>query len=292
MSQVLTLPAQYDVYIDMSEPNSNFDNSKKLWMGYFCGNMEYRTLLKFDLASIPDDADIISAKLNLFIDYSPASWITANITPYIITGNWNQETVTWENAPPFDTLVGGATVSVKDTGWYVWDVYSIVDAWMKENYSNKGIILINSEKTLFDNKRAVSSRDYSHCHITHHPTLTIEYRVVHTSKDVILEGRRFTESYLTVQTNDNFLCTPGFDTSQKSMYTFFAKNQGNSSAIVVLEISPNNVDYMVDGKEIEVLPGSLRFAVPYVFAKYTRLCYKSGNTGESTSLYIAYQAQV
>lgn len=292
MKHFISEPALSDVYIDRANPNKNFSNSRKLWIGYFCGDMEYRTLLKFGLKKIPAGARIISAKIKLYIDYSPDCHTTLYLTPYMIMDHWSEKTVTWNNAPSVDYGTSGWTEGIKKPGWYQLNVTDIIKAWINEDFPNYGLMLMSRKRHCFDNKRVVGSRDIHHCHSSMHPSLTVEYDCVPSEHDIILTGRRFTERYETVKTTDKYLYTPGYDTSQESQLTFFIKNQGDHPASVALEVSPDNVDFLTDGKEIEVLPGCLKYAVPYIYAKYTRLRYKSANAGQSTHLDIAFQAQV
>lgn len=292
MSQITIQPALADVYIDASNPKKNFRKRKELWIGYFCGDMEYRILIKFNLCSLPENIGIVSAKLKLFISYSPDSFIPASVTPYIITEAWNPGTVTWKNAPSFDANIAGTTTSIMKAGWYEWKVTQIVNAWRNNTYPNEGIILKCNKRKYFDNKKAISSRDDDTCHIPLSPMLIVEYEDGSKGIPAVLSGRSFTEEYETVKTTDSFDCTPGYNTSQKSELTFFVKNLGAYPATAALQISPNNVDYMMDGKEIEIPAGTMKWLVPYIYAKYTRLCFKSAVEGKATVLYISYQAQV
>ena len=112
------------------------------------------------------------------------------------------------------------------------------------------------------------------------------------SSNVVLVGREFTETGQTVITANAFQCTAGQNTSQFNLVTFFVKNNGFFPANVRLEISPDNIDYILDDIDYTVGPGELKALIPMKFGKFTRVCYKSANIGLGTNLSIQMQAQV
>lgn len=79
------------------------------------------------------------------------------------------------------------------------------------------------------------------------------------------------------------------DASTYRIYTFAAKNAGAVSAWVTLEISPDNVTWIVDGPEQEIVPGSMLALTPRFFLRYTRLAFRT--TSGITPLFIWWQAQ-
>ncbi len=92
------------------EPNSNYGNlSKFLCMAWTFGGTQGidRSLIHFDLVNVPAGKIIKKAKLSLYYkDLEP------NITYHtgdnksslrLITKPWDEQTVTWNNAPPTDT---------------------------------------------------------------------------------------------------------------------------------------------------------------------------------------------
>lgn len=112
--------------------------------------------------------------------------------------------------------------------------------------------------------------------------------------DVNLKSRTFIEDTIeNVETFSEFISTRAFDTSMFSNVTFFIKNTGNFDAIVKLQIGPtdNEEYYTDDGVNINVAPGDIKPLVPMIFAKYTRILYKS-NDSNSTNLDIIMQGHI
>ena len=104
----VTLSPSADAVISSTSPALNFGNTQELnslaWLDN--GQTIMRSLLNFNLSSIPATATIGSAKLSLF--YNPTS-TEGNGQQYgffnesqirRITGAWNENTVTWNNQPP------------------------------------------------------------------------------------------------------------------------------------------------------------------------------------------------
>ena len=68
---------------------------EKLKVGYYSTFGTYRTVLKFDLSEIPQNANIISANLRLWHWVTLGSGNNAMVDLYRMTNNWNQDNVHW-----------------------------------------------------------------------------------------------------------------------------------------------------------------------------------------------------
>lgn len=292
MPQVVLQPPGSDAYVNMASPYTNYGSASVLWVGKLSDSTVYRALVQFNVSTIPAGISVLSATLKLYVDYAPSPGVTGGYTPYIITSPWNQGGVTWNNMPSFNTSVHGSTTNINNTGWYQWNVTSIVSTWFTGTYPNYGIIIKGNELTSFENKRAYSGDAVGPVALQSSPILVIEYDMSPPGSNVTLIGRKFTEESYTRTTSNSFGCIPGSDTSEQSTVTFFVKNTGANPAIVKLDVSPNNSDYMQDSPDTVILPGEMKGFVPMIFAKCTRLCYKSANLSQSTNLLIIYQSQV
>ncbi|MFD3157157.1 DUF6385 domain-containing protein [Haloimpatiens sp. FM7330] len=111
------------------------------------------------------------------------------------------------------------------------------------------------------------------------------------STNVNLAGRAFLESSDNGSTSITFNYTSKFITSQQSAVTFFVKNEGSYDAVVKLQISPDDSNYIDDSLEITVRAGEMKALVPMIFARYTRIAYKSSGVN-STNLDIVMQGQI
>lgn len=96
-------------------------------------------VIKFDLTSITPDVLIKSAKLNIFYyDYSDANPAGRSYNAYRLEGDWKEETIYADIAPPCASESSSVTTCPSSPGnWITWDVTSDVTDFVfgeKENY--------------------------------------------------------------------------------------------------------------------------------------------------------------
>ncbi|MDQ3191756.1 MAG: DNRLRE domain-containing protein, partial [Bacteroidota bacterium] len=102
----VTLYPNIDALIHSYAPNNNYgSNAAFRAVAGTIGGVPYyqRSLIKFDLSSIPCDATINDANLYLYgTNHNPAS---GNNSVYFhrVTGSWAESTVTWNNQPTVST---------------------------------------------------------------------------------------------------------------------------------------------------------------------------------------------
>jgi len=73
------------------------------------------------LSIIPTDKGIVSAKLYLYcVEADPKGDTPVNI--HKTEDNWNESTITWNNAPPVGTPVASSTIVDKKNKFYSWDI--------------------------------------------------------------------------------------------------------------------------------------------------------------------------
>lgn len=127
------------------------------------GQNTNRGLLRFDLSSIPTNAQVTSASLSL----TATGYINANLPGHfgsnsgllqLVTSNWSLGTVTWDNQPAI-TATGQISVpaSSSSTQNYTIDVMDFVEGWVSAPSTNYG--------TLF---RLVSENPSSSAALTFH----------------------------------------------------------------------------------------------------------------------------
>jgi C1A family cysteine protease len=105
-----------------------------------------RSLVRFDLASLPPGRTITQA---LFRVYLVRSWDYPNrsrsITTHRITSNWAEADVTWGNKPGFADTYGSSSIVHGSWDWYDFDVTHLVSAWYNGTHPNYGILLRGPE---------------------------------------------------------------------------------------------------------------------------------------------------
>ena len=146
-----------------------------LKLGYEDGWGIARSMLRFDLTSIPAGATINDAELAL---YSQRFSSTATVDRYFearrITDVWAENLAThWGEY--YDSIVyDTATLHGSTSEWITWDIVDLVSAWHNGTYANHGVMLIGQDESIVDNTLFILySRDYSNS--TYHPVLTVTY---------------------------------------------------------------------------------------------------------------------
>ena len=111
-----------------------------------------RVLIRFDPTSIPPDAIISSAELQLCLAGEYYFDQKRVIYVHRITGLWKDKEVTWNQgvekrnwkAPggDFDVVIEGATSLIGTSyGWVSWDVTRTIKNWLNGKYINFGFLL-------------------------------------------------------------------------------------------------------------------------------------------------------
>ena len=104
------------------------------------GGWTWQGLIKFDISSIPTNAEIISATLNIFYrewdDNYPGGHI---INLYRVTRDWNEQTVTWNTQPTWVPQATSVLILPSSIGvWLEWDVKTDVESFVKGEEDNFG----------------------------------------------------------------------------------------------------------------------------------------------------------
>ena len=120
-----------DSWIELEYPDRNNGRDKVIHAKTDATTVR-RIYLKFDLSVIPTDKVIVSAKLYLYcVAADPPGNVQVNV--HKTDDNWNEHTITWNNAPPVGTFVA-SNATVGGTGKsYSWDVTSYAQSEHKND---------------------------------------------------------------------------------------------------------------------------------------------------------------
>jgi hypothetical protein len=138
-SETVQLSPMQDAYICCCKPDSTNPNGGPdyLYHGQF-GNCFDRTLIQWDISGIPQGASIVSATMEL---YCEAFYGTPTGKPvyYMIDGPWDEDNVTFNTQPEYDTVpeIEGTWPAADD--WYQLDVTEFVESWFAGSHANYGI---------------------------------------------------------------------------------------------------------------------------------------------------------
>jgi hypothetical protein len=153
-----------DTWINSYDPNLNFNGETKLSV---YGYEDIKTLVRFDLSSIPPGTTITSATLSLY-NYAHANSANGGtLSVYPVTKTWVESEATWNRRSTSSTWTAAGMQSGTDyatspstsitidtaTGvWRSFDVTAIVRGWLNGTIPNNGFVVrspTNGVKPLF-----------------------------------------------------------------------------------------------------------------------------------------------
>jgi hypothetical protein len=155
-------------------PTADFGTTGDMWVGYdHCeGAQIARSLVRFDLSSLPSDATIVQATLRLLLVNScDMGERVHDVTAYRIDGSWSESSVTWNTKPGFAEAYGSASIPSRTWDWYSLDVIDLVQGWVGGSFPNHGLMLRGPESSGTDSAQlgfATRETDYA-------PELVVEY---------------------------------------------------------------------------------------------------------------------
>jgi hypothetical protein len=129
-----------DAFIIDDLPNNNYGNNGDLRISGLSSSARYFTYIEFEgLDSYAGQGHTVtSAELSLYL-YNGSG--TGTVRIFVVTGLWNESTITWNNRPNNE-----ATASVSDSfnsvsGWKNYDVTSAVQDWLDQVKPNHGFVI-------------------------------------------------------------------------------------------------------------------------------------------------------
>lgn len=134
-----------DTHIQEGNPTAAGNNSVTINWGVDSNGKKVHGLIKFDIGSIPNDAVINSATLNLYhpsiagIEGRPNSF-------HKVTEDWIAG-VTWNTRPAFD-LVPTITKAPTKVGVNSYDLKSLVQSWINGTSQNFGILIKDADESI------------------------------------------------------------------------------------------------------------------------------------------------
>lgn len=155
--------AGLDTYVFQDSSGTNYGTSIILVTGRdgTPPNGRYRSLLKFDLSSVGSPS-VEQAKLRLFLEATGGGGYPAlnQVAAHRVTSTWSEGTVTYGTAPTFNP-VAEDVADLYSTGWYEWDITSLVNDWLSGAQTNHGLLLKHADESATDTARNFTSSDGS-----------------------------------------------------------------------------------------------------------------------------------
>lgn len=273
MPSTAVIPANQTTYVISALPNNSVLAPPTLLVG-FASNSVYRTLVAgpFPASSIPAGATITQATLDLYLIRNDQPAPLTDYTVYRATGPWSESTVTWNTQPPFDpTPVSTVSIGSEIGLFRSWDVTNLVAGWQAQTMPNYGVLLRSA------NEATVNLKGFSSRFATL-PTLRPRFTVLYEPPAP--------PPVEIVATGDAFAGSQARPVGQYTTYTFWVRNTGAQPGVVRLEVGPDGTLFSVDSSETTLAPGGMLALVPYRFASFARVGYRSALTGLPTTLEI------
>lgn len=127
-----------DAYLSQGAPDYNGGSYVRLYAG-LSGGQEKRSVLRFDLSSIPEGSTIESATLKLDQIYK-ATGSTVNV--HRVTAAWTEGSATWNSVgSAFDPAVAATIDAAAGSGERTADLTALVQGWVSGGSANDGVLL-------------------------------------------------------------------------------------------------------------------------------------------------------
>lgn len=153
LSGSVTLTSVADAVVFEGFPTANISTTGDMWVGYDDSldpdGKIVRSVVKFNLSSVPGGAQVQSAKLRIYyLGYWDYANVYDSIRAYQATGDWSESSVNWNNKPNAGQGYGSVNVaSNSNWAWFELDVKDLVQNWLNGSMANYGIVLRGQEES-------------------------------------------------------------------------------------------------------------------------------------------------
>lgn len=154
--EIVVLTPLGDAWIDRAETAANHGTGQKLRVQSE-SSANNRTLVRFDLSTIPSGAKVDSASLNLFALQVPGEVRTYGL--HRITSFWEESDVTWSKQPTGTSNYTDTVDTLGTPGWMAWDVASDVEGMLSGALAHWGWLIEDANE--YDINDGVGRSEYA-----------------------------------------------------------------------------------------------------------------------------------
>ncbi len=130
-----------DSYVQMDHPDQNYDGGPELVTKIYPTGKDRRSLLRFDLSTIPPGSTVTNATAHFFV----TKYNNEVVDIHRVSETWDEVSVTWNNiAEAYDPAVAGTFTPSNGNQFVSADITGLVQDWMQGIYTNDGIMLIGT----------------------------------------------------------------------------------------------------------------------------------------------------
>ena len=167
IAQYFSKSSSTDTYVSRANPDTNYNTSTVLKLG-LDGSTTCRVYVNFTLPNLSPSTKVIDAYLvQTSTAYTTAETMT--LTAHKITGDWLGSTVTYNNQPTFDSNPIDTIYLGGRLGRFAFNVKSLVQDWIDNPGSNKGIVIKVKDELVATNQL------YNLSASTYKPALIVSY---------------------------------------------------------------------------------------------------------------------
>jgi hypothetical protein len=173
VDEVWTFFPSQDAFLSSARPYNNYGNLSTLGVGYDTSIYQaMRTVMQFNITSIPSNSIVNSARLELYQSGCDPNYdVDMGLLAQFMKSSWTEYGVTWANA----NYLGGDQIGVGNAtcvlGWKTFDATNVVREWISGARPNYGFIITGHEGTDPPRTRTYSSREQAGLE----PKLTIDF---------------------------------------------------------------------------------------------------------------------
>ncbi|GAI12679.1 unnamed protein product, partial [marine sediment metagenome] len=116
-----------DAHVAEGYPGNNYSDTVLYLQSYTADYKNERIFLKFDLSSIPSNAEIVQAKLHLYSWKGRYANVVAQCRA-VQDDTWGETTSTWNSQPAYGEVLDTVLLQelAAENKWHSWDVTSFV----------------------------------------------------------------------------------------------------------------------------------------------------------------------
>ncbi|MGO5073456.1 DNRLRE domain-containing protein [Clostridium sporogenes] len=229
--------SQDDLYVAKLYPNTNFNGDPFLGCGrYYTQDNIYRTLMYFDISSLPSNIFIDKAILRLYVKINIVSNITKPITIHNLLQPFDKYTVTYSNQPSFeDNPYATLNINSEINQFVEVDIKNLLIKWYNSPTLNYGMLMkgLETQASFVGFSSTFDNDD------TKFPNLEIYYGYH--------EGlSEYPPETIELLSADNFANSSAIPLGP-NIGTFAIENQGLGAISVRIQLSSDNINW-IDNK--------------------------------------------
>lgn len=243
-----------------------------------------RTLIQFDLSSLPLFLTITNSTLHIFLSRNDFPATPKRLGVFQILSKWVNRKASCIRQPLItSTPLCTATITNQNNTFVSLNITTIVQNWYTNQSANFGILLRMFDET-DNNLIGLCSGENKNSQFWPYLEINIHNPA---SLDKYCKPMDLT---LQVVAKDNINTTKALNLLLFN-YSYLVVNNGINPALVHLQVSCDGTHWQTQSAVKTIIAGEMVACVPDTIAKYARLCYQTQHSNQQTELTIYIQGR-